>query len=126
MTVVTRITREEDILHVHMLGYAQAEESDVVKLDLSNYTLQNGHAAKKLKLWEINYNTDYTYILLKADRTTDFVFAVLSAEHSNRDYYKVGGIEDTETGGTGDLILTTEGGLSPTLNYDISCIFELL
>lgn len=83
-------------------------ESDAVKVDLSALSsYPDGRAPTALIVDEIDYQVSgYNYVVLEYDRGTDSEIAVLSGQGS---FAFPGGKKDTGTGGTGDIVLTTDG-----------------
>lgn len=85
-------------------------ESGVVKVDKSAKTGPNGSEPSKFKVMEINWNVQgFNYVTLDFDRGTDVEIDVLSGS-GYKSYEAFGGLVDDGSGGTGDVILTTDGG----------------
>lgn len=83
-------------------------ESAVVKVDKSTYTGDNGREPSYFTVEKIQYDVTSMRVLLHFDRTTDQTIAVLQG--SDKICYKdAGGLVDSGTGDTGDIVLTTAG-----------------
>lgn len=83
-------------------------ESDAIKIALSALETNPIYGTpNRLSVESIEYDvTGYNYVLLEFDRGTDVSVCVLKGAG----YFEFpGGIEDTGSGGTGDLVLTTDG-----------------
>jgi hypothetical protein len=87
-------------------------ESDAIKIDLSalsTNTTRRGDPTAVMVQW-IEYDVQgYNSITLKYDRGTDVVIAHLKGAGV---FEVPSGAEDTGTGGTGDVTLTTNGAVS--------------
>jgi len=101
-------------------------ETDVVKLDISGLTGPDGTSApSKIKILEVEWAIQgFNYIKLSYDRDTDVTACVLPAGAGYKNFSRVGGIPDTGSGGTGDLLLTTNGGAANS-TYDITVRIQL-
>lgn len=87
-----------------------ADETDEVVIDLSSKTGPLGMAPSKLRIDEVWWTINkYDYIKLEFDHTTDYLLDFFYGQ-GYMDYRPYGGKIDQGTGGTGDLLLTTEGG----------------
>ena len=97
-------------------------ESAVVKIDKSTLTNGNGTEPGKLSIVEAQWAIQgFASIRLLWDHTTDDEAMVLDG-NGFRDFSDTGGLPDPGTaGGTGDLILTTNGAVSGA-TYDIYVI----
>lgn len=100
-------------------------ETNVVKVALSGLTGPNGSAPKALALlacqWVIQ---GFVSVRLSYDHTTDEIITVL-AGGGVMDRERLGGLRDSKpAGGTGDVLLTTNGGSSGA-TYDITLVLEL-
>lgn len=83
-------------------------EASVVKVDKSAYTGPNGLEPSCFVVEKIEYDVTSMRVVLSFDRTTDATFAVLQGQ-GELCYKKVGGLKDSDTGDTGDILLTTTG-----------------
>lgn len=83
-------------------------EAGVVKVDKSAYTGPNGLEPSCFVVEKIEYDVTSMRVVLSFDRTTDATFAVLQGQ-GELCYKKVGGLKDSDTGDTGDILLTTTG-----------------
>lgn len=100
---------------------AGADLTDSNILDISALTGPNGNAPSKVKIEEIWWTVNgYNYVKIEFDRTTDVV-AHQYAGQGYMNYKEYGGVVDTGTGDTGDLLLTTSGGAAGgSYNFIIS------
>ena len=100
-TLVVTLTNESD----------GTGEAAVVKVDKSALTGPDGSAPSKLKVMEISYDVQgFNYVTLDFDHDTDDEIDVLTGS-GYKSYRDFGGLVDPATdGGTGDIILTTDGG----------------
>lgn len=96
-------------------------ESLVTKVDISGLTLSNGQACTCTRIEEIQYSIQgMSSVRLYWDHTTDDVIDVLPVGNGFRDYVDQGGLSDPQSsGGTGDILLTTNGQVSGG-TYDIT------
>lgn len=94
-------------------------ETNVVKIDISAFTNSNGAVATYMAIDYIEFSVwGFNYVTLAFDHTTDDVMAVLSG-NGYLDYAYIGGfIDPRSTGGTGDLLLSTDGTVVDS-GYDI-------
>ncbi len=84
-------------------------ESNVVKVDKSTFTGLNGLEPSKLVVEKIVYDVSSMRVLLTWDQTSDETIAVLQGD-GVLDWYKNGkhsGNIGANTGGAGDILLTT-------------------
>lgn len=95
-------------------------ESAVVKIDISTLVGPNGVAPTAVKIEEIRWNIQgFNSVRLFWDHTTDDEIAVLSGVGSV-DYSALSGLMDPRSpGGTGDVLLTTNGAAVGN-TYDIA------
>lgn len=93
-------------------------ESNVVKVDKSSFVGPNALEPTHLRVDRIDYDVSSMRVLLTWDHTTDETIAVLQGR-GVLDWSKVGGLTDVETGGTGDILLTTANQASGD-GYDIT------
>lgn len=95
-------------------------ESAVIKVDKSTYTGTNGLEPTSFKIDKIKYDVAGMEVALLSDHTTDIVLARLGGMgYGVLDYENVGGITTAGSGGTGDILLTTNGH-SAGDSYDIT------
>lgn len=111
-------------------GYRQAvhitNESDgtgetaVAKVDISTKTNGNGDTASYSTVDFIEYSVNgFNYVALEWDHTTNDEIAVLKGS-GIIDFSSIGGATDPQSvGGTGDIVLTTDGGFDGA-SYDIT------
>lgn len=94
-------------------------ESGVSKIDLSTLIGPDGTAPTRSSIIEIDYSVSgFNYVTLAWDHTTDDVAMVLRGNGYN-DFSGDGGLVDpASTGGTGDILLTTDGAIDGAM-YDI-------
>jgi hypothetical protein len=86
-------------------------ESGVVKVDKSTLTSLAGAEPSKLTLERVEYTCDGMRADIFWDHTSD-VHMISCAGQGCFEFCDVGGLHDTGTGGTGDVILTTSGHTS--------------
>ena len=86
-------------------------ESNVVKVDKSTLTGPNGLEPSKLRVDKIEYSVFGMSVTLSFDRTSDIKIAVLQGDGC-LDFTEAGGLIDSTTGDTGDILLTTTGHTS--------------
>ena len=100
-------------------------ESGVTKIDISTLTGPSGSAPTSLVIEEIQWDVQgFNSVRLNFDHTTDDEAVVLSGV-GYADYRAVGGLKDpSSTGGTGDLLLTTDGNVSGA-TYNIMIVVRL-
>lgn len=87
-------------------------ESAVVKIDKSTLTSLAGIEPTKLTIERLEWNCDGMRADLYWDHTSDVKIASLAAGPGCLDFRDVGGLHDSGTGETGDVILTTVGHTS--------------
>lgn len=116
---VTTIRDTGSELVVHITGKSDATgESDAIKVDKSAFTV-SGTEPSSLTLMEADGSmSGYSGLLLEWDRGTD-VTALRVAPGSFYKDFRPDGKRDSGSGGTGDLVLTTEGAASGAV-YDIT------
>lgn len=99
-------------------------ESNVIKIALSGLKGPDGITTTTFPIEELVWNIQgFTSITLAWDHNTDITIDVLSGQ-GYRDYRNYGLLCDSGTGGTGDVILTTNGAASGA-TYDITIIGRL-
>lgn len=100
-------------------------ESGVAKIDISALTGPDGTAPTRTSIMEIDYSVaGFNYITLAWDHTADDVAMVLKG-NGYVDFSESGGLVDpASTGGTGDILLTTDGGADGS-SYDITLKIRL-
>lgn len=117
----------------HLYGVLDtANESDVIKVDISTFTDPNGQVATYTAIDRIEYAIGGAAVVtLEWDHTTDDEIAVLSGQ-GVIDWTLMGGNIDPRTaGGTGDIVLTTVGTATATpsgtnlITYDISIYLRM-
>lgn len=98
-----------------------ADLTDDNILNISDFIAPSGGAPSKVRIDEIWWTVNgYNYVKIEFDRTTDVV-AHQYAGQGYMNYKEYGGIQDTGTGNTGDLFLTTSGGAAGgSYNFIIS------
>jgi hypothetical protein len=101
-------------------------ESGVVKVDISTLIGPNGLAPTAIKVREILWSIQgFASVRLYWDHAVDDEIAVLAAGSGYGDWTLAGGLNDPRTeGGTGDIILTTNGAAAGN-TYDITLVCEL-
>ncbi len=111
--VVYRLTNESD----------GTVEAAVTKIDKSTLTGPNGAEPSGLSLLEANWNVPDGYVVLEWDHTTNDEMLVCSGNNSVS-FEGYGGHHDPDsTGGTGDIVLTTDGFVDGS-SYDITLAFK--
>lgn len=96
-------------------------ESGVAKIDISALTLGSVNAAPTYCTIDriVGHVSGFNYVVLRWDHTTDDEIAVLRGNF-DLDWTDVGGQTDPKTsGGTGDVLLTTDGAFDGA-SYDIT------
>lgn len=89
------------------IGTAAEDESNVVKLDLSTLVNLKGEVPTHVVLERIEWTiSGFNYVTLTGDHTSDSSLAVLPAGNGIIDQ----DIVDVGVDGTGDLLLSTDGG----------------
>ena len=86
-------------------------ESAVVKVDKSALTALDGAEPSSLTVKRIEWNCEGMVANLYWDHTSDVQIGALSGQGC-LDFCDVGGLHDSGTGETGDIILTTTGHTS--------------
>lgn len=107
---------------VHLTNVSDGTgESAVAKVDISTLTDAAGRTATYSTVDFIEYGIQgFASVRLHWDHDTDDEIAVLAAGAGVIDWRAVGGSTDPKTtGGTGDIVLTTNGGASGS-TYDIT------
>lgn len=103
-------------------GQSCAEESDVVKLDISELRKIDGTAPTRTVVEEIAWDiSGFNFVRLEWDRSPDSLIAILSGRgHQKKDITDSG-----EAGeGSGDILLTTDG-IGDGTSYDIFLTIRL-
>lgn len=95
-------------------------EADVAKVDISTLTDAVGAVCTYTAIDRIEYSVfGMNYVTLEWEHTTDDEIAVLSGQ-GVLDWSQLGGSVDPRTaGGTGDIVLTTDGAVDGS-GYDIT------
>lgn len=116
--------RRRKVLHLTNISDGTGE-SAVVKADLSALTIDGGTIPTGSTVDMIDYNIQgMSSVRLYWDHTTDDEIAVLPNGSGSIDFGAYGGKSDPRTtGGTGDIVLTTNGASSGG-TYDISIHFR--
>jgi hypothetical protein len=116
--------KRRKLLHLTNISDATGE-SGVIKIDISTLTDSNGATATYSTIDLIDYNIQgMSSVRLYWDHTTDDEIAILAAGQGCIDFAAYGGKTDPRTtGGTGDVLLTTNGQSSGG-TYDISIHFR--
>ncbi len=94
--------------------------SGVTKFNVSDFTDGAGLTATRSTIDLIEYSVSgFNYVVLEWDHTTNDEIAVLSGQ-GTLDWYMAGGKTDPgSSGGTGDILLTTDGAVDGA-SYDIT------
>lgn len=126
-TVDTKvINRGKRYYVVHLQNRSDGTgESGVTKVDISTLTNAAGATATYSVVDRIEYSVwGFNHVRLDWDHTTDDEIATLSGQ-GIIDWQPAGGNVDPKTsGGTGDILLTTNGGASGS-GYDITLWIRL-
>ncbi len=112
---VLRLTNESD----------GTGEAAVTKLDISTLTNSNGDTATAVTLLEARWAVQgFGYVVIEWDHTTNDEMLVCSG-NDYASFVGMGGLHDpASTGGTGDVVLTTDGGADGS-SYDITLVFKI-
>jgi len=113
---------------LHLTGVALSvlesgeEETDVVKLDISELRKTNGDVPTRTAIESLSWDiSGLNYVLLEWDRAPDKKIAVLSGQGEINNTL-VDGSDGTD--GTGDILLTTSG-VELGSSYDITMTVRL-
>lgn len=120
----TVLYQEGSIYVVHLTNISDGTgESAVIKVDRSTLT-QSGAEPTGLTIMSARWAVQgFNSVRLLWDHTTDDVAMVLTGS-GYEDFREFGGKPDpASTGGTGDLLLTTNGGSSGA-TYDITLVLR--
>lgn len=100
-------------------------ESAVIKLDKSTFADFKGEEPRMLVIDMMKWSIQgFASVRLFWDHTTDDEIAILSG-NGERSYWEDGGLKDPiSAGGTGDVLLTTNGNVSGA-TYDIELSVRL-
>jgi hypothetical protein len=100
-------------------------ESANVKVDISDLIGPNGVAPTSTAIMEMSWAVQgFTAVRLFWDHSTDDEIAALTGVGS-RSYREIGGLRDPKSaGGTGDILLSTDGTTSG-FTYDIALVIEM-
>lgn len=113
--LVVRLTNESD----------GTGETDVTKVDISTYTTPSGAAATYSVVERIEYQVNgFNRVVLRWDHTTDDEIAVLAGSGVFDQSMDGARRDPRTTGGTGDILLTTNGA-SASNSYDITLYLKL-
>ena len=88
------------------------DETAVVKIAIGDMVNPSGETATKFVLESVVYDVQgFTGIYLSFDRVPENrAFTMGGDAVGEQDFTRIGGIVDTGSGGTGNLLLTTRGG----------------
>lgn len=100
-------------------------ESAVTKVDISTLTGPKGVAPSKVAVEKITGQCTGMAVKLYYDRTTPVNIAVVDGGEVELDYSYAGGMRDTGTGNTGDILLTTTGHTAGD-SYDLTLYLRLV
>ncbi len=101
-------------------------ESAVVKIDISTLKNANGVAPSSVQIQRIEYAVSgFAHVVLQWDHTADVTIAVLPVGSGIMDFSWFGGFNDSGTGGTGDVILTTSGAVAGAA-YDLTIYYKAI
>jgi hypothetical protein len=116
--------RRRKVLHLTNIRDGTGE-SAVVKADISELTFGNGEVPSYTTIDMIDYQIQgMASVRLFWDHTTDDEIAILPAGQGTIDFNAIGGKTDPRsTGGTGDILLTTNGQESGG-TYDLVIYFR--
>lgn len=116
--------RRRKVLHLTNISDGTGE-SAVVKADISTLTFNGNVVPSYTTVDMIDYNIQgMSSVRLLWDHTTDDEIAVLPTGTGTIDFNAIGGKTDPRsTGGTGDIVLTTNGQVSGG-TYDITIYFR--
>jgi hypothetical protein len=116
--------RRRKVLHLTNISDSTGE-SAVVKADISALTFGNGEVPSYTTIDMIDYQIQgMASVRLFWDHTTDDEIAILPAGQGTIDFNAIGGKTDPRsTGGTGDILLTTNGQESGG-TYDLVIYFR--
>lgn len=112
---------------LHLTGISDGTgESAVIKADISTLTFNGGTVPTYTVVDMIDYNIQgYASVRLYWDHTTDDEIAILPAGVGTLDWNAIGGQIDPKTaGGTGDILMTTNGATAGD-TYDITLYIRL-
>lgn len=99
-------------------------ESAVTKIDKSTLTGPNGLEPSSLALERVEGDASGMQVYIYCDRTTPVQLARIGGVGSYcADYRSVGGLQTNTAGGTGDILVTTNGHSSGD-SYDIKLYFR--
>jgi hypothetical protein len=94
-------------------------ESGVTKVDISALTFAGGQTPTYTVIDRIDYDISGMTVRLYWDHTADDEIAILPDNSGSIDFWAMGGKADPQsTGGTGDILLTTNGQVDGS-TYDI-------
>jgi hypothetical protein len=112
------------ILHLTSISDGTGE-SAVAKADISTLTFNGGTVPTYSAVDMIDYNIQgMSSVRLYWDHTTDDEIALLPAGSGTIHFEAIGGkVDPKTTGGTGDILLTTNGQVSGG-TYDITIYFR--
>jgi hypothetical protein len=112
---VVRLTNESD----------GTGESGVAKVDISTLTAASGATATYSKVERIEYSVfGMNYVVLRWDHTTADEIAVLGGTGVIDASIDGGMVDPRSSGGTGDILLTTDGAVDGS-GYDITLYLRM-
>lgn len=115
--------RKRKVLHLTNVSDGTGE-SGVVKADISTLTFNGSLVPTYTTVDRIDYDISGMTVRLYWDHNTDDEIAILPGNAGCIDFWAIGGKTDPKsTGGTGDIILTTNGQASGS-TYDIRIWFR--
>lgn len=112
----------EKRLKIKLLAtFADADETNVIKVDKSTYTGLNGLEPSSFLIEYIEYDVNGMQVVVSSDHTTDVVHARMGGMGTGMlDYRSFGGISTKSDGtGTGDIFFSTLGATS-NKSYDVT------
>jgi hypothetical protein len=111
-------------------GQAALNETDVVKVNLSEWRTRSGAVPTRTVIEKLRWQIHGLSVTLEWDRTPDEIIAYLNAgvaadsDSGEIDWAKDGGLVDDGEVGTGDILLTTTNGAAGD-TYDITITLRL-
>lgn len=99
-------------------------ESAVTKIDVSTFNNAAGEAGSAVTIDRIEWSVSgFDYIHAYWDHTSDVTIGVLTGS-GVMDFSYFGGHPDSGSGGTGDVLFTTNGGAAGSA-YDVTIYFTV-
>lgn len=116
---VTTIRDVGSELVVHITGKSDGTgEADAIKVNKSDFLISGAEPGSLTLMEADGQMSGYSGLLLEWDRGTDVTALRIGPGSFYKDF-RPDGKPDTGSGGTGDLVLTTEGAASGAV-YDIT------